>query len=102
MSAAAYPIAANGEMYDPAQVERYFSMLFRHVDWQAGQVISLLGIGEKGTDREGVFRERQIVAPGFIGSAHSHLKRWAQWHVAGFAVPADHPRHRQRGCDREG
>lgn len=87
-AAAAYPLVANGEMYDAAQAERWFAMLFKHVDWQPGEVISLLGIGEKGTPREGVFRERQIIAPGFIGAAHAHLKRWAQWHVAGFAVPA--------------
>lgn len=85
---ASLPIQANGEMYDPAQAEEYLSMLYRHVDWQPGQVISALGIGEKGTTQEGVFRERQIVSPSFIGSIHGHFKRWAQYHVAGFIVPA--------------
>lgn len=83
-----YPIAANGALYDPAQAEEYIAMLFRHVDWQPGQGISLLGIGEKGTDREGVFKDRQFVAPGSLFVVHSHLKRWAQWHAAGFIVPA--------------
>ena len=81
-------IAANGEMYDPAQAEEYVAMLYRYVDWQPGQIMSLLGIGEKGTAQEGVFRERQLVSPGFPGAIHAHLKRWAQHHVAGFIVPA--------------
>lgn len=84
----AYPLAENGKLYDPRQVEEFCSMLFRNVDWQPGQVISILGIGEKGTEREGVFKDRQIVAPGFIGAIHGHLKRWAEWHAAGFIVPA--------------
>lgn len=79
---------ANGEMYDPAQVEEYVAMLYRHVDWQPGQIISLLGIGEKGTSQEGKFRERQLIAPAFLGAIHGHLKRWAAHHVAGFLVPA--------------
>jgi len=85
---AAYPLLENAALYDQAQVEEYLSTIFRHVDWEPGQLISLLGIGEKGTDREGVFRERQIIPPGFIGVAHAHLRRWAQWHAASFAVPA--------------
>lgn len=84
----AYPLLENAALYDQAQVEEYLSTIFRHVDWEPGQLISLLGIGEKGTDREGVFRERQIIPPGFIGVAHAHLRRWAQWHAASFAVPA--------------
>jgi hypothetical protein len=87
-AAYAYPLAANGALYDPSQVEQYLSALFRNVDWNEGEVVSLLGIGEKGTPKEGEFRERQIVPPAFMGSAHTHLKRWAQWHVAGFVVPA--------------
>lgn len=83
-----FPILANGEMYDPAQVEEYVEMLYRHVDWQDGQVMSLLGVGEKGTTQEGVFRNRQIISPGFPGAIHGHLKRWAQYHVGGFIVPA--------------
>jgi hypothetical protein len=93
-----YPVAANGALYDPAQVEEYLSTLFRNVDWSEGEVISLLGIGEKGTPQEGIFRERQIVAPAFIGAAHEHLKRWASYHVAGFVVPAVlHPTALEKG-----
>lgn len=86
--AALLPIKENEALYDPKQVETYMGMLFRHVDWEPGQVISLLGIGEKGTTQEGRFKERKIVSPAFMGSAHAHLKRWAQWHVASFIVPA--------------
>lgn len=84
----AFPIKANGALYDPAQAEEHISTLFRYVDWQPGQIISLLGIGEKGTAQEGVFRDRQMIAPAFIGMAHRHLRRWAEHHAAGFIVPA--------------
>lgn len=88
----AYPIAANGALCVPAQTEQYLSILFRHVDWQPGQVISLLGIGEKGTDQDGrngkPFKERKIIAPAFLGAAHAHIRRWSEHHVATFAVPA--------------
>ena len=84
----AFPIKENGALYDPAQAEEHISTLFRHVDWQPGQIISLLGIGEKGTKQEGVFRERQMLAPAFIAASHAHHKRWAEHHVAGFIVPA--------------
>lgn len=83
-----YPLVANGALCDSAQTEQYLTTLFQHVDWQPGEVISLLGIGEKGTPKEGVFRERKIVAPSFMGSAHAHIKRWAENHVASFVVPA--------------
>lgn len=88
MTTSPLPMTANGEMYNPAQVEEYVAMLYRHVDWQPGQIISLLGIGEKGTTQEGKFRERQLIAPAFLGAIHGHLKRWAAHHVAGFIVPA--------------
>lgn len=88
MNLPALPIAAYGDMYDPAQAEEFIAMLYRHVDWQPGQCISLLGVGEKGTTQEGVVRDRHIIAPAFIGAIHAHLKRWAQWHIAGFIVPA--------------
>lgn len=88
MTASPFPITANGELYDPAQVEEYLAMLYRHVDWQPGQIISLLGVGEKGTTQEGIFRDRQLVSPQFLGAVHTHLKRWAMHHVAGFIVPA--------------
>lgn len=88
MTSTTYPLTANGKLYDPAQAEEFVNLIFRNVEWQPGQVISILGIGEKGTEREGVFRDRQIIPPGFIGVIHGHLKRWAEWHGAAFIVPA--------------
>jgi hypothetical protein len=82
------PVPANLALYDPRQVDDYLKLLFRHVDFEPGQVVSLLGIGEKGTTQEGRFRERKIIPPSFLAAAHDHLKRWAQWHVASFIVPA--------------
>ena len=87
-AAVAYPIAAHGALCEPAQTEAFFDMLFGNVEWEPGQLISLLGIGEKGTGREGIFKDRQIVPPGFIGLAHGHIKRWSEWHAASFVVPA--------------
>ena len=82
------PQPANAVLYDPAQVEEYLKTLFRNVDWLEGELISVLGIGEKGTAQEGVFRERKIVPPAFVGSVHTHFKRWAGAYVASFVVPA--------------
>jgi hypothetical protein len=88
VTASPFPLKDNGKLYDRAQVEEYLSTLFKHVDWEPGQVVSLLGIGEKGTTQEGVFRDRQIIPPAFMGVAHAHLIRWAEHHVAAFIVPA--------------
>ena len=94
---APHPIAANAEpcastanatLYDPAQAEEYVNTLFSNVDWRDGEVISLLGIGEKGTPQEGKFKERQMIAPAFVGAIHQHLKRWSGHQVASFIVPA--------------
>jgi hypothetical protein len=93
-----YPIKENGALYDERQAEEYLAMLFRNVDWRPGQVFSILGIGEKGTEREGVLRDRHIIAPSFPGMIHGHLRRWAEWHGAGFIVPAVlHPAAVERG-----
>ena len=84
-----YPITINAELVDADQTRRYLDGLFRYVDWQVDAgVVSMLGIGEKGTPKEGVFKERQFVAAGAVNAVVGHLKRWAQWHVAAFLVPA--------------
>lgn len=88
-----YPLEANAALYDSAQAEAYLETLFRNVNWKAGQLISLLGIGEKGTPQDGSngkppFRERKILTPEGRFTVHAHLKRWAGHHVAGFVVPA--------------
>src|SRR5688500_17059555 len=83
-----FPLASNSALYDPGQVETCFKALFRNVEWSEGEVISLLGIGEKGTEQEGRFRERKIIPPAFIGSGHRHMQRWGEHRVASFVVPA--------------
>lgn len=83
-----YPIDANADLVDGAQMTRFIETLFRHVDWQ-GEVVSLLGIGEKGTAQEGVLRDRQFVAGATADTAaYDHARRWASWHGGCFIVPA--------------
>lgn len=75
-------------MTDAQQITAFIDMLFRHVDW-SDEVVSLLGIGEKGTAAEGVFRDRQ-----FVGGADAearvaaHAERWGSHGHATFIVPA--------------
>ncbi|WP_221793476.1 hypothetical protein [Aquisediminimonas sediminicola] len=78
----------NGELCDPVQTEAYFTRLFQHVDFAQGQLISLLGVGEKGTEREGIKPERQFLPPTSGAKIMECLRRWAEWHLASFAVPA--------------
>lgn len=84
----AYPITASGQMVDEGAVARYFNCLFQHVDWSEGGIVSLLGIGEKGTSREGGFKDRKFVRPGQGSLAVSHARRWAEHEIATFIVPA--------------
>lgn len=85
-TAAEYPIAANGALVDTASIARFLGALFGNVDWN-GETVSLLGIGEKGTDREGSFRERKFVTAGNAVEVGRHARRWAEWHAATFLVP---------------
>lgn len=81
-----YPMADRAAMVDPAQISDYMGALFKHVDW-SDRVISLLGIGEKGTDKEGSFRERKFINPSAAGGALDHATRWASYNAAAFVVP---------------
>lgn len=81
-----YPLVANGAMVDAAQAERFMAALYQHVDW-GDDLISLLGVGEKGTPREGQLRERVFLAPNAAGAVALHLGRWAQHHGGSFIVP---------------
>lgn len=73
-------------MVDPTQIDRYLSTLFKYVDWD-GTLISLLGVGEKGTPKEGVLRDRVFVDPEQMNLVPMHLSRWAQYHGGSFIVP---------------
>lgn len=81
-----YPILENGALCDTAQTVRYLEALYRNVDW-GNDIVALLGVGEKGTDREGVFRERKFVDPASMGAVGIHIGRWAQYHAGSFLVP---------------
>jgi len=76
---------------DLATLKAYLDTLFAGVEWSGGQTISLLGIGEKGTPKEGVFRERKFIDPSspfMLAQAEGHLNRWGQNGIASFIVPA--------------
>lgn len=81
------PINAGGAI-EATQIAAFTDMLFRHVDW-SGEVVSLLGIGEKGTPAEGVFRDRQFVAGADAAAKIAvHAERWGSHGHASFIVPA--------------
>ena len=70
--------------------------------------VCLRGIGEKGTAREGVFREDIFLEPArlgwakFVESVVNHAKRWGQHDVATFIVPCTlkEARGTAENCDR--
>jgi hypothetical protein len=77
-------------LLDHAAIERHLILLFG--DNPTGHVC-LRGIGEKGTAREGVFREDIFLEPQllgfdkFVSSVIFHATRWGQHDVATFIVP---------------
>ena len=87
----AYPILANGLAVNQADIAAFMDAIFRHVDWSDGGLISILGIGEKGTRQEGVFRDRKFIdprLPNHIDIMAAHARRWAEHEIATFIVPA--------------
>jgi hypothetical protein len=82
-------VEGNGKLVSVAQARGYLDWLFEHVDWTSEPgLVSLLGIGEKGTPGEGKLRERKFIpaAPGAWDV--EHLVRWAEWQGGAFVVPA--------------
>jgi hypothetical protein len=77
-------------LLDHAAIERHLLLLFG--DTPTGH-ICLRGIGEKGTAREGVFREDIFLEPQLLGwekfynAVVFHATRWGQHDVATFIVP---------------
>jgi hypothetical protein len=71
--------------------------VYRHLDLLFGReatgFVNLRGIGEKGTAREGVFREDIFLEPAalgwerFVASVVFHATRWGQHDVATFIIP---------------
>jgi hypothetical protein len=77
-------------LLDHGAIEKHLGLLF---DTQPTGYVCLRGIGEKGTAREGVFREDIFLEPQLIGwdkfvsSVIFHATRWGQHDVATFIVP---------------
>jgi putative DNA primase/helicase len=75
---------------DHDAIERHLRLLF---GTEASGYVCLRGIGEKGTAREGVFREDIFLEPGvlgwdkFVSAVIFHATRWGQHDVATFVVP---------------
>ncbi|MDF1794839.1 MAG: AAA family ATPase, partial [Thalassobaculaceae bacterium] len=85
-----YPILENAALVDAGEIGKYFEVLFAHVEWE-GRVFALRGLGEKGTDKEGVFKEPLWLLPDLCSieqQTEAAARRWGQYHVATFAVPA--------------
>lgn len=75
---------------DVKYVEEHLSLLF---DKDCDGIVCLRGIGEKGTAREGVFREDIFLEPArlgwkdFVAAVVGHATRWGKHDVATFVVP---------------
>ena len=75
---------------DNGAIATHLKLLFGK---KAKGFVCLRGIGEKGTEREGIFREDIFLEPAalgwdsFVGSVISHAKRWGSHNVATFIVP---------------
>lgn len=62
--------------------------LSRVFEYSSGGSISLLGIGEKGTLQEGIFRKRVFVPQDKAAAVFARIGEWADMGVAAFFVPA--------------
>lgn len=90
---------------DHAAIEQHLELLFGK---QATGYVCLRGIGEKGTAREGVFREDLFLEPArlgwerFVSAVVFHATRWGQHDVATFIVPCTlkDSRGTAENCDR--
>lgn len=101
MTSILYPVTENLKIVDDEVVQDYLETLFSQVMWKPHHFICLRGIGEKGTIKEGgngvdPFREDHFIQPGLnrisddelVQEATRHVRRWSQYHVATFIVPA--------------
>lgn len=87
----AYPITQNLGLVDEKQILQYLLCIFDKVDWNGRRWLDIRGIGEKGTNQEGTFREERFLlpeSPGSIEKVYEMARRYAQHHVAIFCVPA--------------
>ena len=77
-------------MIDESRVFSHLSLLFPF-EFTDKEYICLRGIGEKGTEREGVFKEdiflHPFSDPAWAYHAIGHIKRWSEHGIASFVVP---------------
>jgi hypothetical protein len=83
------PLTDRRGLVDLRQAQEHLRLIFGDRDWKENEFICVRGIGEKGTDQEGVFREDIFVEPATEGFTPvlSATERWAQYNVATFVVP---------------
>jgi hypothetical protein len=71
-------------------VKLFCRELFTGYDWRQGGVMALRGIGEKGTDKDGKFRESKFIDPRNVfnfSQVDTHLTRWGENGIAAFMLP---------------
>lgn len=76
-------------MINQDAMAQYLGFMFEYAE-QENRVIALRGIGEKGTDQYGKFREQKFVEFGVNtgGDVLRHVERWSEHGLASFIVPA--------------
>lgn len=78
-------------LFNEPQVRQHLGFIFGQIEFISGQYVCLRGIGEKGTQQEGKFREEFFFEPhrepGWMDRAVEHCRRWGQHNVASFIVP---------------
>jgi hypothetical protein len=77
-------------MTDPAALSAYLDAWFRYVDWP-GLYLEVRGLGEKGTPKEGVFRESHLIQPdaeAAVSAVLRHVERWSEHDIGSFIVPS--------------
>jgi len=77
-------------MTDPAALSAYLDAWFRYVDWP-GLYLEVRGLGEKGTPKEGTFRESHLIQPdteAAVSAVLRHVERWSEHDIGSFIVPS--------------
>ena len=96
-----YPKLDRQQLVDDESVDTYLRTLFQNTRWKPNSFINARGIGEKGTDREGMFQEDCWAQPGvaklsegqdgddiLVRDVTGWVRVWAMHNVASYIVPA--------------
>ena len=76
------------KLVNKEMIGEYLGMVFGDMD---EGFVALRGLGEKGTDKEGVFRETfwiDVNDPHLTNKVTKHAERWAQHGIAAYVIPA--------------